>query len=140
MRGCGVWLSQAAAEIVTEPKGDPPVGGSKMAFTMNASVVPFANVTWTGEPSSRSWSSANESSTNTPFCPSCEKTSCDPSFQSIEMTCAMPGSTAVAKAVSSNTSTSPVRTLPIAVTPGAFAAASAASIGIGEKLFCAVIA
>jgi len=35
---------------------------------------------------------------------------------------------------------SPARTLAIVSTPGAFAAALAALIGIGEKLFCAVIA
>ena len=52
----------------------------------------------------------------------------------------MPGSTAVANSLLPKTRTSPVRTLPIAVTPGAFAAASAASVGMGEKLFCAVIA
>ena len=66
--------------------------------------------------------------------------SCEPSTQSIEMTSFIPGSTAVANSVESKTRTSPVRTLPIAVTPGACAAASAAEVGIGEKLFCAVIA
>ena len=52
----------------------------------------------------------------------------------------MPGSTAVANSVSPKMRASPVRTLPTAVTPGASAAASAAAVGIGEKLFCAVIA
>ena len=52
----------------------------------------------------------------------------------------LPGSTAVANETSPKTRTSPVRTFPTAVTPGACAAASAASIGMGEKLFCAVIA
>ena len=111
-----------------------------MPFTRKVCFVPFANVISTGEPSSRSWSSANESSTNTPSSPSCEKTACEPSTQSMSMTCAIPGSTAVANSESPKTSASPVRTFPIAVTPGAFAAASAASIGIGEKLFSAVIA
>jgi hypothetical protein len=46
----------------------------------------------------------------------------------------------VAKIVSLNALTSPVRTFMTATTPGALAAASAASIGMGEKLFCAVIA
>jgi hypothetical protein len=50
------------------------------------------------------------------------------------------GSTAVAKIVSSNARTSPVRTFITATTPRTFAAVSAASTGIGEKLFCAVIA
>ena len=50
------------------------------------------------------------------------------------------GSTAVTNSVESKTRASPVRVLAIASTPGVFAAASAASIGIGEKLFCAVIA
>jgi hypothetical protein len=50
------------------------------------------------------------------------------------------GFTAVAKMRFPNASASPVRTFPTASTPGAFAAASAALIGIGEKLFCAVTA
>ena len=127
-------------DIVTFPNGEPPVGGSKMPFTTNDFVVPFANVTSTEEPTSRSWSSANESSTKMPSSPRLAKTSCEPSFQSSSITCAAPGSTAVENTLSPKTSVSPVRTLPIAVTPGAFAAASAASMGIGEKLFCAVMA
>ena len=77
---------------------------------------------------------------NAPSSPSVAKTACEPSTQSIEMTSRIPGSTAVANSVLSKMRASPVRTLPTAVTPGAFAAASAAAIGIGEKLFCAVIA
>jgi len=38
------------------------------------------------------------------------------------------------------TRASPVRTLVTVSTPGAFAAAFAALVGIGLKLFCAVIA
>ena len=50
------------------------------------------------------------------------------------------GSTAVVLIVSPNASVSPARTLPTAITPGVAATASAAVVGIGEKLFCAVIA
>jgi hypothetical protein len=78
-------------------------------------------------------------STNAPFAPSVASVFCEPSTQSSVITSLAPGSTAVAKIVLSNTRASPVRTLPTAVTPGAFAAASAAEIGIGSKLFCAVI-
>ncbi len=67
-------------------------------------------------------------------------TSGEPAFQSISITSRMPGSTAVMKPASPLRSASPVRTFPTTITPGDLAAASAASIGIGEKLFCAVIA
>jgi hypothetical protein len=50
------------------------------------------------------------------------------------------GFTAVVLIVFPNASVSPARTFPTASTPGVFATASAAAIGIGEKLFCAVIA
>ena len=53
---------------------------------------------------------------------------------------ALSGSTAVSELVLPKIRASPARTLAIASTPGAFAAASAAPIGIGLKLFCAVIA
>ena len=67
-------------------------------------------------------------------------TSCEPSVQTSVITCGAPGVTAVVNSFLPNTSVSPVRTLPAAVTPGAFAAASPTETGIGEKLFCAVIA
>ena len=66
--------------------------------------------------------------------------SCEPSTQSIEMTSRMPGSTAVANSVLPKMRASPVRTLPTAVTPGTSSTASEAAVGMGEKLFCAVIA
>ena len=50
------------------------------------------------------------------------------------------GLTAVAKMTSPKARTSPVRTFMTALTPGVSATASAASIGIGLKLFCAVSA
>src|SRR5512144_922169 len=48
-RGFGVWVSQTAADIVTGPNGDPPVGGLKIPLTTNLFVVPLAKVTSTGE-------------------------------------------------------------------------------------------
>ena len=65
---------------------------------------------------------------------------CEPSFQSSVSTCPRPGRPRSTNSVVSKMRASPVRVLATASTPGAFAAASAASVGIGEKLFCAVIA
>ena len=48
------------------------------------------------------------------------------------MTSGAPGVTAVVNCRSPNTSESPVRTLPAAVTPGDFAAVSPTEVGIGE--------
>ena len=56
------------------------------------------------------------------------------------MTLPIVGSTAVSVLVLPKTSASPARTLAIDSSPGVFAAAFAALTGIGEKLFCAVIA
>ena len=57
--GCGFSASQASAEIVTGPNGEPPVGGSKMPFTVNVRfVAPVTKVTGISEPSDRLWSSA----------------------------------------------------------------------------------
>ena len=50
------------------------------------------------------------------------------------------GSTAVANSVEPKTQRLAGADAAIASTPGVFAAAAAAAIGIGEKLFCAVIA
>ena len=49
------------------------------------------------------------------------------------------GSTPVANVSSPKSWTLPVRTFITDSTPGACAAASAAAVGIGEKLFCAVM-
>ncbi len=56
------------------------------------------------------------------------------------MTVPIDASTAVSTRVLPKTEVSPARTLAIDSTPGVVAAASEALIGIGEKLFCAVIA
>src|SRR5262249_61228960 len=122
LSGEGTSLSRAAADIVTGPKGDRPEGGLKTPFTTNVLVVPLGNVIRTAEPSCRSCFFAYPSSTKTPSSPSWENTACEPTVQVMLITSAMPGSTAVANSLLPKTLTSPVRTLPIAVTPGAFAA------------------
>ena len=68
------------------------------------------------------------------------KTSCEPSFHTSVSTFAVSRSTAVRNSVWSKMRASAVRTLAIASMPGASAAASAALVGIGQKLFWAVIA
>ena len=93
-----------------------------------------------GEPTFRSWSSAKPSSTKAPFAPSSENTACDPSFHSSATASAVFGVTAVTNVGFPYTRASPVRTLATDSTPLAFSAASAVLTGIGEKLFCAVIA
>ena len=77
---------------------------------------------------------------NAPSAPSCENTACEPSFHSSWNIEPPGGLTAVAKKFLPNARASPVRTFATASTPGAFATALAAAIGIGSKLFCAVIA
>ena len=64
---------------------------------------------------------------------------CEPSTQSSAITWLAPGSTAVAKIVLLNDQRVARANAADRLTPGAFAAASAAEIGIGSKLFCAVI-
>ena len=47
---------RSAAEIVTGPNGEPPVGGSKMPFSVNVRCTPVGRmVTVIGEPTFRSW-------------------------------------------------------------------------------------
>ena len=121
MRGCSLKRSHVCAEMVTGPNGDPPVGGSKMPLTTNRFWSPFANVSSTGEPTARSWSSAKPSVTNEPSSPSCASTASEPSFQSIEKIRLVGGSTAVALNVSPNARASPARTLPTNSTPCAVA-------------------
>ena len=140
MRGFSTCASQAAVEIVTLPNGEPPVGGSKIPLTTNVSVAPFGNVQLDRRADVEvvvvGVAVVDEHAVLAELGEDVLR-----AVLPVEpMTCAVPGSTAVAKIVSSKTRASPVRTLPITSTPGALAAASAASIGIGEKLFCAVIA
>ena len=73
-----------------------------MPLTTNRFRSPFANVSSTGEPTARSWSSAKPSVTNEPSSPSCASTASEPSFQSIEKIRLVGGSTAVALNVSPN--------------------------------------
>ena len=111
-----------------------------MPFTCSCSVFPEGTWTATVEPTRRSWSSAKASSTNAPSAPSVASVCCEPSFHRSVSTWSASGSTAVTNSVLSKMRASPVRVLATASTPGTFATASAASVGIGEKLFCAVIA
>jgi predicted cobalt transporter CbtA len=64
----------------------------------------------------------------------------EPTFQSRLNIRLVAGLTAVVLIVLPKARVSPARTSPTAITPGAFATAFAAATGIGEKLFCAVIA
>jgi hypothetical protein len=132
--------SKVAAEIVTGPNGDPPAGGLKMPATVSGSVLPVGVSRKNCDPLLRPWFFAKPSSTNAPDEPSVERTACDPSFQSRLMTVPIVGSTAVIVLAWPKTSPSPARTFAIDSSPGVFAAAFPALIGIGEKLFCAVIA
>ena len=93
--GCGFSASHVLAEMVTLPNGEPPVGGSKMPFTVNVFVVPVTNVTGNVEPTFSWWSSAYPSSTNAPSSPSDDITSCEPSFQTSVTTSFVCGVTAV---------------------------------------------
>ena len=93
--GCGFSASHVAAEIVTEPNGEPPVGGSKIPFTVNVRVLPVTNVTGNVDPTVRWWSSAYPLSTNAPFSPSVVKTSWEPSFHTSVTTSFVCGVTAV---------------------------------------------
>jgi hypothetical protein len=49
----GYTLSKAFADEVTWPKGDPPDGGSKIAFSVRSSVRPPGVSSWIGEPTTR---------------------------------------------------------------------------------------
>src|SRR5438445_13542091 len=48
--GCWNRVSQRAAEIVTDPNGEPPLGGLKMPRTVNRARVPVGVVMVSGEP------------------------------------------------------------------------------------------
>ena len=45
--------SQTSVETVTGPKGEPPLGGSKIPLIVNVRVLPLTKVTSIGEPSFR---------------------------------------------------------------------------------------
>src|SRR6476646_2201377 len=51
--GSGLSLSQACCETVTEPNGEPPVGGLKMPLMTNVCLAPVEYVTVTGDPTCR---------------------------------------------------------------------------------------
>ena len=102
--------------------------------------MPDGTSTVTGEPTRRSWSVGVAVVDERAVRSECCEAACDPSFHSRVSTLSASGSTAVTNSVVPKMRASPVRVLAIASTPGAFAAASAASVGIGEKLFCAVMA
>ena len=111
-----------------------------MPFTSNSCREPSANVNGTGDPSSRWWLLAYPLSTKAPSSPRLARIAPEPSCHSRLNIWLAAGFTAVVLILFPNASASPARTFPTASTPGVFATASAAAIGIGEKLFCAVIA
>ena len=89
----------------------------------------------------RLWLFAKPGVTNAPSGPSRESTAAEPSFHFV-LVITLPrfGSVAVTWIVLPKARPSPPRMLVTSSTPGAFAAAAATLGGIGEKLFCAVIA
>ena len=127
-------------EKVRLPNGEPPGGGSKIPSTASSTSSPEGVRNVTGEPTESPCSSAYSSSTTAPSRPSSAKTCCEPSIQSSVIASDAPSSTAVMNSFESKRRASAVRTLATASTRSASSTASAALVGIGEKLFCAVIA